>query len=99
MSEPIRNQFVCLDGVGFFLRLDFERKNRQLHMLVQQICQHLSQLENRISSFQLDGMIVALVKIKETANIQIHLFELGEEWKPHKALFFVLNIFFQPCFT
>ena len=67
-------------------------------MLVQQICQHLSQLENRISSFQLDGMIIALVKIKiKTANIQIHVFELGEEWKPYKALFFGLNIFFQPC--
>ena len=55
--------------------------------------------ENRISSFQLDGMIVALVKIKETTNIRVNLFELGEEWKPHKALSFGLNIFFQPCLT
>ena len=40
-------------------------------------------------------MIVALVKIKKkTANIQIHVFELGEEWKPHKALFFCSKYLF-----
>ena len=67
LSVRANQESICLDGVGFFLQLDFERKNPQTYVgATNMSTSKPEKSENRISSFQLDGMIVALVKTRYT---------------------------------